>query len=188
MRRLTFALILTAVAVCSCGKSTQDQVAAAVGGFDSAQLGEKSVQVENLKASGDFATAEVTVRTAVKLRKKEGVWHLEEIRLGDRRWEKAEHLLALLNAQRAETGRRHLNLIAQGLQRYRQEHSRHPQAVDFRALIDLLTPKYMAQVIRFDPWSRPYRYQVKGGGFDLRSAGPDGIFDSGDDLVAENTP
>lgn len=188
MRRLSYCFLLAVLLAAACGKSTEDQVRAAVGNFDNAQLGETQIQVEDLQARGDVATAEVTVKTAVKLRKKEGVWQVEEIRLGDRRWEKAEHLLAVLNAERAQAGRQDLERITQGLERYRQANSKPPQVSDFRALVDLLTPRFMDRIIRFDPWSRPYRYQSRADGYDLRSAGPDGLFDTDDDVVAESMP
>jgi hypothetical protein len=36
-----------------------------------------------------------------------------------------------------------------------------------------------------DVWGRTVRYTPGGGGFQLRSAGPDGVFDTADDLVAQ---
>ena len=33
-----------------------------------------------------------------------------------------------------------------------------------------------------DEWGRPFRYQRKGKGFEIRSAGADGMFDTADDI------
>jgi hypothetical protein len=35
-----------------------------------------------------------------------------------------------------------------------------------------------------DPWGRPLRYSAAGRAFEIRSAGPDGMMDTGDDIVA----
>ena len=132
-------------------------------------------------------TRPLLFRTAVKLKKVDGQWVIDEVRLGDRRWEKAERILAALNLQRRQGTQAQLGEIRQGIQRYRLENAQVPQAEGFTALIDSLSPRYLGRVIRFDSWSNPFRYKALGPeNFDLRSAGPDGEFQTGDDILSEN--
>ena len=49
--------------------------------------------------------------------------------------------------------------------------------------IDYLTPRYLVQVIRVDPWHQPYKYLGERDHFTLRSTGPDGKADTPDDIL-----
>jgi hypothetical protein len=50
-------------------------------------------------------------------------------------------------------------------------------------LIDHLSPRYLARVIRVDPWHRPYQYEGQPDRYSLRSLGPDGKPNTQDDIV-----
>ena len=52
----------------------------------------------------------------------------------------------------------------------------HPVAIDF------LSPRYLARVIRVDPWHQPYKYQGERDHFTLRSTGPDRKDNTPDDI------
>lgn len=170
-----------------CGKSAQKQIQQAVAGFDGAELKSNQIEISNIQGDGEYTIAEVTVRTAVKLRKENGQWVIDEVRLGDRRWEKAERIVAALDFQRRQDALGQLEQIRQGIRGYRAQHSEIPQSDGFTALIDELTPRYLAQVVRIDPWSNPFQYRALGpDSYDLRSAGPDGKFETEDDVLLEN--
>src|SRR5260370_29116002 len=50
-------------------------------------------------------------------------------------------------------------------------------------LIDRLNPRYLARIIRIDPWHQPYEYEGGANTFVLRSAGPDGKPNTSDDVT-----
>ena len=52
-----------------------------------------------------------------------------------------------------------------------------------QALPSGLAPRSRSEMVR-DGWDRPLRYRRFQGDFEVRSAGPDGRFDTGDDMVA----
>ena len=53
---------------------------------------------------------------------------------------------------------------------------------NFRALVDQLNPRYLARVIRLDPWHQPYLYEGERDRYVLRSAGPDAEPGTADDI------
>jgi len=112
---------------------------------------------------------------------------LEEIRIGDRRWEKAEFILEAINTRRTEGTRQELDELTGAIARYREARGSIPQAESFEALVDALSPRYLKQVVRLDAWSNSFSYSpLSTTTFDLRSAGPDGQFQTQDDLVARS--
>lgn len=167
----------------SCGKNLEQQIQQQVANFEHASLGEEQVQVTNIQTMGAQAVAEVQITTGVKLTKKQGKWEIEEFRIGDRRWEKASHILALINEQRTHTTLEQLALIDKGIRQFAASHNQVPQVAGFWELIDTLTPDFQGPVIRLDAWANPFHYQTSGGlGYDLRSAGPDEELGTDDDL------
>lgn len=180
---VTGALLL--VFLTACGKKIEKHVQETVSRFDNALLSSDQVEVTSVRRSGDQALAEIKVTTAVKMVKRKGKWEIEEIRIGDRRWEKAEHILAFLNQKRAERTLQHLNELSEAIERYAQQNGTPPEAKSYQVLVDVLAANYLSRVIRIDAWSNPFQYRaLAGAGYDLRSAGADGKFGTPDDLVA----
>lgn len=188
MKPLKFLLVCClAPALLSCGKNLEGQLKDAVRRLDNADLKEDAVEILQVTESGDFAIAEVRVKTAFKLRRKGDAWVVDEIRIGDRRWEKAETILAAINAKRADDTRLLLDEMTDAISIYARRQGRVPQAADFESLVDALSPHDLKRVVRLDAWSNPFFYQpLSENAFDLRSAGPDGQFQTGDDLVARS--
>jgi len=60
-------------------------------------------------------------------------------------------------------------------------------ARDERALEDHLNPRYLARVVRVDPWHKPYLYEGARDSYTLRSSGPDGKEDTADDIIRQNS-
>jgi hypothetical protein len=54
-------------------------------------------------------------------------------------------------------------------------------------LVDHLNPRYLARIIRVDPWHQPYLYEGTQTTFTLRSAGADGKENTPDDIVKQNS-
>ena len=170
----------------ACGRTLDKQVSNQVRNLDQASFGEEEVVVRNIRQTRDSAVAEIQVSTAVKMKREQGKWLIEEIRIADRRWEKVEHILAVLKQERTATTRQHMDQISSGIRGYRERRGRLPQVYTFTDLIDVLSPAYLEPVIRIDAWSNPFFYRPLGtDGYDLRSAGPDGRLQTADDLVAE---
>lgn len=186
MRKFASGTFFLALLACSgCGKKIERQVQEAVRLFDNALLSADQVEVKSVTKSGDLVIAEIQVATAVKMVKKNGTWVVDEIRIGDRRWEKAEHILAVINEERKEATREQLGLISEGIRRYAEKHGQVPQVTRFEALVDVLASHYVGPVVRIDAWSNSFAYRpLSLNAYDLRSAGPDGALGTADDVVA----
>ncbi len=168
----------------SCGKNINKQVQDAVRNFDNLQLTDSEIEVLSTTEMSGNAVAEVKIRTALKLVKKQGHWVVDEVRIGDRRWEKADHIRAVINQKRAETTGDQADVVAAAIEQYAAENGRVPAAADFRALVATLSPRYLADPALLDAWSNPFSYRaLNTEDFELRSAGADGRTWTPDDIV-----
>ena len=180
-----FAFLVLGLA--ACGKSLDKQVADSVRVFDGLSLDQKQVEILSAEESGDTILAEIRVTTAVRLVRSEGKWELAEIRLGDRRWEKADHILTLLDEQRLETTRGLLRQLHQAMQSHLESEGTVPQVETFTALVDVLYPAFLEEAVRLDAWSNPFVYEVTSASqYGLRSPGADGVDGTTDDISVEN--
>jgi hypothetical protein len=184
VKRLCLLIILSPLLL-SCGKSLDKQVHDQVRTLDGAFLDEEAVEVLEVREQGSTAIAEINVKTAVKMRKKDGNWTLEEVRLGDRRWESIDRILAAIEESRTRQTEQQLGQIRDGIRKYRDSQGEVPQAESFEVLIDVLNPHYLDSVIRLDGWANPFSYLAASSStYELRSAGPDREFFTDDDLVS----
>lgn len=148
------------------------------------ELPSDAVRVKEVSAMGNSAVVVAQVETAFRLVKGDhDKWRVAEIRTGNNRWEDVDMLVKSLNVQKTERARAELDSIATALESYRRERGFYIESKSEAALIDNLNPRYLARVIRVDPWSRPYAYEGTNTSFTLRSAGPDGKMNTGDDVV-----
>lgn len=176
--------LLVSLALLSCQKTLEDQVRHQIRTLDNAELDPEAVEVVRVRQSGKQAVAEVTIKTAVRMRKEGDKWVLQDVRLGDRRWESIDRILEAIEQSRSEQTAREMDQVKAGIEQYIQEKGEVPLVKSFDKLVDTLNPSFLPVVIRIDAWWNPYRYQVMSiSKFELRSAGPDGEFDTGDDLV-----
>jgi hypothetical protein len=128
------------------------------------------------------------VETAFRLIKGDnGKWRVAEIRTGDNRWEDIELLSRALNSEKAERARAELETLATALEAFRRERGFYVVAGEERVLEDHLNPRYLARIIRVDPWHQPYLYEGTRSSYTLRSAGPDGKEKTADDVVRQNS-
>lgn len=171
----------------SCGKTINHQMAESINkATPPLKLKATELEILETRESGNSLVAEVKVKTALKFVKENGRWELTEVRLADRHWEKISHILALLNEKRTQTTMKSLEDMAEAIRLYQVEQGYVPQATDFRALIDLLAPRFLNSVIRLDAWSNPFLYSsYSSSGYKLSSAGADGAEGSRDDIVFE---
>lgn len=184
MKTLTLSGLVGVLLITGCGKSLEKQAREQVRTLANADLPEEAVEIVDVQQSGDQAIAEVEIKTAFRLRRVEGRWVLEEVRLGDRRWEKVSRILDALNLERENDTRQMLDELNDGITAYLMQYGQVPQAEDFRDLVNRLNPRFVPRVIRTDAWWNPFSYSVfNKESFELRSAGVDGIFGTEDDLV-----
>jgi hypothetical protein len=113
---------------------------------------------------------------------KEG-WQVAELRTGDRDWIKVEPVVAALNEAKRATAQAELRTIAQALEKFRSERGSYLVADKHSVVIDHLSPRYLARVIRVDPWHQPYSYQGQRDRFTLSSTGPDRKEATADDII-----
>jgi len=185
VRRYAWSLALLSVfALAGCAKNVNRQIKEAIAHFDNLDLSEDEIKILSAQELGSSAVAQVEIKTAVKLVEKNGKWVVDEVRIGDRRWEKADHIRAVLRSQRTETTRKQLQSIGAGIRRYLERQGALPQASDFQGLVAVLTPQYLPEVVMLDAWSNAYAYRrVSPQAAEVRSSGPDGLFGTQDDLT-----
>ena len=109
-------------------------------------------------------------------------WRVSAVRTGNRDWVALESLTAALNEEKRKQARADLELIARALEKFRKERGFYVVSDSEAVAIDHLSPRYLARVIRLDPWHQPYQYLGERDHFVLRSTGPDGKPDTADDI------
>jgi hypothetical protein len=148
------------------------------------ELPSDAVRVKEISTSGNTAIVVAQVETAFRLVKGDkDKWRVTEIRTGDRRWEDLDTLMRALNVEKTARARAELESIATALESYRRERGSYLESKSEAALIDILNPRYLARVIRVDPWHQPYEYEGERTRFVLRSSGPDGKPNTPDDVT-----
>lgn len=115
-----------------------------------------------------------------------GGWQVALVKSGDRKWTDVRDLLTGIDQLKRFTATNELTQIAQALDSYRRDRGSYVVSDKESVLIDHLSPRYLTPVIRLDPWSRPYQYDGEQTRYSLRSLGPDGKPNTGDDIVVKN--
>jgi hypothetical protein len=148
------------------------------------ELPSDAVRVKEISTAGNSAVVVAQVETAFRMVKGDkDKWRITEIRTGDRRWEDLDTLMRALNVEKTARARAELESIATALESFRRERGFYLAAKSEAALVDSLNPRYLARVIRIDPWHKPYEYEGESATFVLRSNGPDGKPGTPDDVT-----
>lgn len=151
------------------------------------ELPSDAVRVKEVSPLGSSAVVVAQVETAFRFTKgADGHWRVAEIRTGNNRWEDVDMIVRAVNTEKAERARAELETMATALEAFRRERGFYVEAKDAAALVDQLNPRYLARVIRIDPWHNPYNYEGTRQGFTLRSNGADGKAGTGDDVTLNN--
>jgi hypothetical protein len=137
-------------------------------------------------ASQASATVVAWVRMDARLINEKPGWRVAELRTGNRDWVKLEPLIAAVNDEKQKKARAELELIAKALEEFRKDRGYYVVSDSQAVAIDHLSPRYLTQVIRVDPWHQPYKYQGERDHFTLRSAGPDGKEATADDIFIQS--
>ena len=151
------------------------------------ELPSDAVRVKEVSSLGSSAVVTAQVETAFRFnRGGDGRWRVAEVRTGDNRWEDVEMIARAVNAEKTERARAELETIGTALEAFRRERGFYVAATDESALVDQLSPRYLARVLRVDPWHHPYQYEGTRERFTLRSGGADGQSNTPDDVVVSN--
>jgi len=148
------------------------------------ELPSDAVRVKDISTMGNTAVVVAQVETAFRLVKGDkDKWRVAESRTGDRRWEDLDTLMKALNVEKTARARAELESIATALESFRRERGFYLESKSEAVLIDNLNPRYLARVIRVDPWHKPYEYEGGRNSIVLRSDGPDGKPGTDDDIT-----
>ena len=134
---------------------------------------------------GSESAALVTalVRADFRLVREANGWRVAEFKSGAREWFKVAGLVAAMDQVKRTAAAEDLSTIAKALSEFRRERGGFVVSDKESVLIDHLSPRYLARVIRIDPWHRPYQYEGQQDHYSLRSLGPDGKPNTPDDVV-----
>lgn len=143
-----------------------------------------ALTIKSLTAFGASMVAEMAVTASFRLeRDARRKWRVAEVRVGEAASGELSALWQAVNAQKGEQAREELRAIREALEAYRRERGFYVVADSETILMDHLSPRFIARVIRVDPWGRPYRYEGTRERFALRSDGADGTSDTADDVT-----
>ena len=177
-------LLLALAAASAADELSANQARKLIANMAGAQLPTSAVRVREVSMMGSTAVVVAQVETAFRFeRGGDGKWRVAEIRTGDNRWEDVGAIERAVNSEKAERARAELETLATALEAYRRERGFYVVAEDERALEDHLNPRYLARILRVDPWHKPYLYDGARDSYTLRSAGPDGEENTPDDII-----
>lgn len=181
---MTSSTILVASRALAAGDLSPKEARKIIARMAGIQLPSDAVRIKDVSTAGNSAVVVAQVETAFRLVKGDnGKWRVSEIRTGDRRWEDVELLMKALNVEKTARARAELESIATALESYRRERGGYLESKSEAALIDGLNPRYLARIIRVDPWHQAYEYEGSRTSFVLRSSGPDGKPNTPDDVT-----
>jgi hypothetical protein len=112
-------------------------------------------------------------------------WQVASIKSGNRDWVDVRDMAASVDRLKRSSATADLSEIAQALDSFHRERGSFVVSDKESVLIDHLSPRYLTRVIRVDPWHRPYEYEGQQTQYSLRSLGPDGKPNTGDDIVVK---
>ena len=133
-------------------------------------------------ASKESATVVAWISVEARAINEAKGWRISEIRTGNRDWVNLDQLVAAVNQQKRNRARAEMKKIAEALERYRAAKGSYIVSDSHAVLIDHLSPAYLREVIRLDPWRQPYKYVGQRDTFMLASPGPDGKEGTADDI------
>ncbi len=129
------------------------------------------------------ATLVAWVRVDARLISGPKGWQVTELKTGNNDWVNLAAVIARVDEIKRGQARTELAATAKALESFRKERGSYVVTDSHTVLIDYLNPRYLAVVVRIDPWSQPYKYQGTADHFTLRSLGADGKENTPDDIV-----
>jgi len=153
------------------------------------QLPSDSIRIREISSlslplsSKDFAVVDTLLTVEFQFSRSDGSWRVSGVRTGNHAWVNPETIFNALNTEKIAAARAELETLARGLEDFRRQTGHYVEAKSGRVLVDFLSPRYLRQIIRLDPWGHPYLYEGTQSSFSLRSLGPDGQENTSDDLA-----
>ena len=123
------------------------------------------------------------VRADFRLARDAKNWHVAQFKSGNRDWINVTDLIAAIDQIKRSEASEDLSTIAKALGNFHRDRGYFVVSDKESVLIDHLSPRYLARVIRVDPWHRPYQYDGQQDRYSLRSLGPDGKPNTPDDII-----
>jgi hypothetical protein len=114
---------------------------------------------------------------------RDGKWHVIALSIGGTPSGDLQRLVAAVNTGKAARARAELETLRAALEAFRRERGFYVVAADATVLTDHLSPRYLENIIRIDPWNRPYKYEGTREHYVLRSDGADGVTGTADDVT-----
>ena len=193
MQRITAAFGLVAVCLLltlAYGRAASDlspsEARKIIANMAGIKLPSDAVRVREVSMMGSSAVVVAQVETAFRFNKgDDGKWRVAEIRTGDNAWEDVEMLVRAVNTEKVERARAEMETLATALEAFRRERGFYVVAQGESVLVDQLNPRYLARIVRVDPWHKPYLYEGTQSAYTLRSTGADGKENTPDDVIMQ---
>lgn len=154
------------------------------------QLPSDAVRIKSVDASlfsfgsTPSSVVEALITVDVRFERAEGKnWTVSGLRTGSRDWVDVQALISAANEEKSKRARANLQEMARALEKFRSERNSYVVSDSHAVLIDHLSPRFLREVIRLDPWNRPYQYRGDSASFTLMSTGPDGKENTSDDIA-----
>jgi hypothetical protein len=152
-----------------------------------ASLGPDQVQIKKITGGvGGDVVIEAQIETAFRVTKEKGGWRVAEARLGSGQWESFELIEEAVRQEKIRRTNALLRQIAAGIGEYKTDRGQFVEADEFAKLLDLLSPRYLKNIQRFDLWGQELEYRGTANSYRLVSDGPDRKSGTKDDLVVED--
>lgn len=160
----------------------------AIASIAGARLNRDQVVIKNIQTFGSTASVTASVETAFRLEQGDDKrWTVAEVSTGEGKWESVELLRRALETEKRARAGAELETLSNALAAYRRERGAYVVSDNQSVLIDHLSPRYVTQIIRRDPWSNFYLYTGTPDRFELRSTGADGKANTPDDVVVSKS-
>ncbi len=134
-------------------------------------------------ATRSSALVVAIIQGTVGFSKEKTGWRVSGVRTGSGDWVGVEAVAEALNDNKRKRAQAELTTLAEALEHFRKDHGFYVVSDKEPVLVDHLSPRYLGQIIRLDPWNNPYQYQGERDHFVLRSKGPDGKENTSDDVI-----
>ena len=150
------------------------------------ELKDRELEIQKITQSGNHqAVVEANLQMAFLMSPdSEGTWSVKSFRLADRNWVNVKTFLRALELIKTQQTRKDLNNLAAGLRKFKLENGHYPIIKKLVDLADVLFPRYMSTLARYDGWGRELILQHNSKqSLTIVSLGTDSIRNTADDIV-----
>src|SRR5262249_15355812 len=138
---------------CTSARLSHDEARKQIAAIGQSNLIPDAIEIRRIVSqTNTSAIAEATITLAFQFKRASASseWHIEAVRLGDRDWVSLDELLAAINEGRRRVTSQSIQLLAEGIEKYRSANGSLPNARDIVALTDILHPVYIDKLVRED--------------------------------------